>query len=99
MQAMPGLLDNGGVPRCPADGMCPFEIKTDVSDDFQLHCSSRARGCTDNHVCGSVRARARMCVCVYDGWNAVELQRLRQWWAAAFLLPQQYPRRRRHREH
>jgi hypothetical protein len=29
--AMPGLLDNGGRPKCPSTGVCPFEIKTDVS--------------------------------------------------------------------
>jgi hypothetical protein len=36
MQAMPGLVDNGGIPRCPADGLCPFEIKTDVSEQLRL---------------------------------------------------------------
>ena len=55
VQTMPGLLDNGGTPRCPADGICPFEIKTDVSstpvtevsETYRLSyvdcCGSRAR--------------------------------------------------------
>lgn len=37
MQAMPGLVDNGGIPRCPAGGLCPFQIKTDVSEQPLVH--------------------------------------------------------------
>ena len=48
VQTMPGLLDNGGTPRCPADSICPFEIKTDVSS-ATVTTETRPTNCA--HVC------------------------------------------------